>query len=143
MTELVVLARIAGRRIAVNALDVQSVVDLEEITRVPGAPAHVAGVTALRSRALTVIDMHLAIGEPTADGGSGRALVIEHEGHGYALMVEDVADIVQVEGPLKPVPGGLSHQWREIAAGLIETSAGPALLIDCRAALGAKPVEPV
>ena len=56
MAELLLIVRLAGRRIAFPAAEVEAVVELEGITPVPRAAAHVAGLSALRSRVLTVID---------------------------------------------------------------------------------------
>jgi len=57
MEKLYLLATLAGTRIAVEAGEVEAVVKLTEISPVPGMGAHVAGLSALRSRVLTVIDV--------------------------------------------------------------------------------------
>ena len=137
---LLVVVRIAGRRCALGALDVKSVIELGAITPVPRAPAWIAGITALRSQALTVIDCRRALG---IAGGTGaaewptdhRAAVVAHGGHAYALMVDFVEDITTAAGAVEQVPGGFGAEWSRIAAGMIETMAGPALLIDIAALL--------
>lgn len=136
MSELVVMARIGGRNAAVPAKEVRSVVDLDEIVPVPRAPAAVVGLAALRSRALTVIDTNRLVGaESSPDPGSRRAIVIDSAGHGYALLVEDVADVLPFEGDPAPVPGTNGPGWQRAARGMVETSAGPALLLDPQALL--------
>ncbi|MFN2099836.1 chemotaxis protein CheW [Altererythrobacter sp. MF3-039] len=136
MSELVVIAQIAGRRIAIDAARVSSVVDLADIVRVPGTADYILGVTALRSRPMTVIDTCLAIGQPgDGDPAGARALVIENDGHHYALLVEDVFDVAEVQGEPMPVPGELNGDWNRIGIALVETGNQPALLIEPTALL--------
>ena len=56
MNELLLIVTIAGSRVALPAAAVESVVELDTLIPVPRAPVHVAGLSALRSRVLTVID---------------------------------------------------------------------------------------
>ncbi|WP_066530544.1 chemotaxis protein CheW [Erythrobacter sp. CCH5-A1] len=135
MTEkLLVILQIAGRRCALSALDVRSVIETAAITPVPRAPAWIAGITALRSQALTVIDCRRAIG--LAEGAwptDHRAAVVTEGGHSYALLVDGIEDITTAVGEAGQVPGGFGAEWSRVAVGMIETMAGPALLIDLAA----------
>ena len=54
MNELLLIVSIAGSRVALPASAVESVVELDALIAVPRAPDHVAGLSALRSRVLTV-----------------------------------------------------------------------------------------
>ena len=60
MKRLMLLCTIAGRKAAIPTQDVSSVIEIEAIAPVPGTPPHVAGLTALRSQALTVIGLRWA-----------------------------------------------------------------------------------
>ena len=53
MNELLLVVTIAGERVALPASAVESVVELDTLISVPRAAAHVAGLSALRSRVLT------------------------------------------------------------------------------------------
>jgi purine-binding chemotaxis protein CheW len=138
--DLFVIVQIAGRRCALPALDVKSVIEVAAITPVPRAPAWIAGITALRSQALTVIDCRRAIGlMANADGTEWptdhRAAVVAEGGHSYALLVDGIEDITTSVSEAGQVPGGFGPQWSRIALGMIETMAGPALLVDLAALL--------
>jgi len=137
MTEkLLVILQIAGRRCALSALDVRSVIETGTITPVPRAPAWIAGITALRSQALTVIDCRRAIGLAEGDWPTDhRAAVVTEGGHSYALLVDGIEDITTAAGEAGQVPGGFGAEWSRIALGMIETMAGPALLVDLPALL--------
>ena len=80
MNDLLLICTIAGRRAAIPALDVQSVIEIETITPIPGTHDFICGLTALRSQALTVIDSSLAIGLGTpCVSKDNRAAVIESD----------------------------------------------------------------
>jgi purine-binding chemotaxis protein CheW len=136
MGQLLVIAQIAGRRCAMSALDVKSVIEIGAITPIPRTPAYIAGITALRSQALTVIDCRQAIGLASDQWPTDhRAAVVSEGGHAYALMVDGIEDITTAVGEAGQVPGGFGPEWSRVATGMIETTAGPALLIDLAALL--------
>ena len=136
MNQLLVIVQIAGRRCALSANDVKSVIEVGVITPVPRTPDYIAGITALRSQALTVIDCRLALGLTTQRWATDhRAAVVADGGHAYALLVDCVEDITTATGQPGQVPGGFGPEWSRIATGMIETMIGPALLIDLAALL--------
>ncbi len=131
MDDLLLLTRIADRPAAFRACDIRSIIEIGEITPVPRAPAYVAGLAALRSRALTVIDSREALGMRGADGKTDeRAPVVEVDGHAYALLVDRVDDVVSGIGQPSPAAATLGPDWTRVARGMIETTAGPAILVD-------------
>ncbi|MBU7581211.1 MAG: chemotaxis protein CheW [Porphyrobacter sp.] len=138
--DLLVILQIAGRRCALDALQVKSVIELGAVTPIPRAPHWIAGITALRSQALTVIDCRRAIGL-SANGSDAawptdhRAAVVSDGGHSYALLVDGIEDITTAAGEVGQVPGGFGAEWTKVARGMIETMAGPALLMDLSALL--------
>ena len=133
---LLVIAQIAGRRCALSALDVKSVIEIGTVTPIPRAPAWISGITALRSQALTVIDCRRALGLAEIDWPTDhRAVVVAESGHSYALMVDGIEDITTAAGDAGQVPGGFGAEWSRVATGMIETLAGPALMLDLAALL--------
>lgn len=132
MTEMMLVVAIDGRRAAIPALDVNSVIDLASITPVPRAAPHVAGLAALRSRPLTVIDCRVALGLAPIENpvGPRRAVVIEHDGHLYGLLVDAADDIVGSLGEPVPLGADPGAGWRNAASGKVETEAGALLLLD-------------
>ena len=131
MAELLLIARLAGRRIAFPASDVEAVVELEGLTPAPGAQTHVAGLSALRSRVLTVID-GLAALEQGSDEASelNEAIVVPSGGHTYALLVDEVEDVVEAEGLISPVTAPLGIGWDRVSLGTVEAAGDLFLLVD-------------
>jgi purine-binding chemotaxis protein CheW len=131
MNDLLVMIQIAGRRCALHAHDVSSVIEVGAITPVPRTPAFIAGITAMRSQALTVIDCRLALGFGNETWPTDhRAAVVSVAGHSYALRVDAIEDITTGSAEPGQIPGGFGPEWSRVAAGMIETAIGPALLLD-------------
>ncbi|MDN3646208.1 chemotaxis protein CheW [Pontixanthobacter aestiaquae] len=136
MRELILMFDIAGRRVAIPAVEVQSVIELEDIYPVPRAPDYVTGLTAMRSQSLTVIDCRKALGQESKTEYGERSPVIELDGHLYALLVDSVDDVVETQSEITPVAGGFGKEWENAAQGMVETDRGPTLLIDIHKLIG-------
>lgn len=134
MAELLLIVRLGGERVALPAADVESVVEIEALTPVPGAAGHVAGLAALRSRVLTVIDC-LASLDPSLclPEGAREAVMAVVDGHPYALLVEAVEDVVEAGGERRPPAATLAAGWRRIGLATIEAEGDLLLLADVEA----------
>jgi purine-binding chemotaxis protein CheW len=135
MNELLLIATIAGQRVALPAAAVESVVELDTLIPVPRAAPHIAGLSALRSRVLTVIDCMSSLELGTSDTSDGirEAAVVELDGHHYALIVDVVEDVVEAVGEPSPVRAAMGDGWERVSEGMVETEVGPLLLIDVEA----------
>jgi purine-binding chemotaxis protein CheW len=128
MTSTFVIGAVGDQRIAFDATDVESIIRLGGITPVPGSPPHVAGLCAVRSAVLTVVDVARAAGQrPSAE--ASHAAVVTHDGHRYALRIDQVHDIETI-GEM-PVANGaiIGRGWHALAPSRIETAQGVALLL--------------
>jgi purine-binding chemotaxis protein CheW len=131
VAELLLIARLAGRRIAFPASEVEGVVELEALTSAPGAAAHVAGLASLRSRVLTVIDGLAALGlGRTVEPSIASAIVVPSDGHPYALLVDAVEDVIEAVGTHSPVAAPVGAAWDRVALGMIEAEGDLFLLVD-------------
>lgn len=136
MDGLLLIITLAGERVAIRADAVESVVEVDGLTPVPRAAGHVAGLAALRSRVLTVIDSRASLELPaTVIDGAAEAIVIEAEGHPYALLVDGVEDVFEYEGEVQPIRTSLDSGWRRVAQGMVEADGAMLLLVDSHALL--------
>ena len=140
MNQLLLIVTIAGERVALPAAAVESVVELDTLIPVPRAAPHVAGLSALRSRVLTVIDCKrsLDLGESDCSQGIREAAVVELDGHHYALIVDVVEDVVEAISDPSPVRAAMGEGWDRVSEGMVETEAGPLLLVDVGALISAE-----
>ena len=135
MSELLLVVSIAGERVALRSASVESVVELDTLIPVPRAAPHVAGLSALRSRVLTVIDCRrsLELGSTECSEGVREAAVVELDGHHYALIVDLVEDVVEALSEPAPMRAAMGAGWERASQGMVETETGPLLLIDVAA----------
>jgi purine-binding chemotaxis protein CheW len=138
VNELLLVVTIAGERVALPSAAVESVVELEALIPVPRAAPHVAGLSALRSRVLTVIDCmrSLELGTTDCSDGIREAVVVELGGHHYALLVDLVEDVVEALSEPTPVRAAMGPGWERISQGMVETETGPLLVVDVPALIG-------
>ena len=135
---LYLIVRVAEETVALPAVNVASVVEVDAVAPVPLVAPHVAGLFALRSRVLTVIDTcaSLELGSIDLDGVM-KAVIVEHDGHSYALLVDEIEDVVE-GGAVDPCPALIGSSWRRATLGTIPHE-GRALLLLSPAALVAGP----
>ena len=131
MADLLLIVRLAGRRAALPAAEVEGVVELDGISPTPRAAVHVAGLSALRSRVLTVIDglAALELGSSPSEGLL-QAIVVPSGGHTYALLVDSVEDVVESVRAPAPIQAPIGAGWDRVAIGLVEAEADLLLLVD-------------
>ena len=131
MEKLFLVVTIAGQHVVLPADDVESVVELDSVTPVPLVAPHVAGLFALRSRVLTVIDTlaSLELGRSEV-AETMQAVIVLWEGHPYALRVDQVEDVITVASGIAPVRAMLAPGWARVARGVVQHGDGAILLID-------------
>jgi len=132
MHRLLLVVTIAGERVGLPSDQAESVIELDALIPVPRAAPHVAGLSALRSRVLTVIDAKrsLELGDSDRSGDITEGVVVELDGHHYALIVDQVEDVVEALSDPAPVRGSMEAGWERVAEGMVETEIGPILLVN-------------
>ena len=71
-----ILLRLGSSRYAVAMADVAEVASVPQVTRVPGAPAWLAGVANWRGRMLPVLDLRALLGADAVPLASSARLVV-------------------------------------------------------------------
>ena len=97
MTALYLIAHINGCRVAIESDRVESIVHVPDIVAVPKSDPSVAGLFALRSRVLTLIDSQFIVTGMRRQLEKGcLAVVAEIGGHHFGLAVDRVEDVVSI-----------------------------------------------
>jgi purine-binding chemotaxis protein CheW len=143
MSQLLLIVSIGESRVAFPSAAIESVVELDTLIPVPRAASHVAGLSAMRSRVLTVIDTlrSLDLGTTDCSDGIREAAVVELDGHHYALIVDSVEDVVEATSEPTPIRAAMGEGWERVALGMVETEEGPLLLIDVAALIAGPTAE--
>lgn len=131
MKELYLIAVIAGEQVAIPAEKIDSVVNVRESVPVPSAGPFIAGLFALRSRVLTLIDcQYFVTGDPAELVPGQPAIVVGIGGCSYGLLVDTVIDVIQTSATPAQLPGQLPSGWSEIGTALLDIEGSTYLLID-------------
>lgn len=121
MAQLFLLAVVADTEIAISSDCIESVITIGEVVGVPKCDPLVAGLIALRSRVLTLVDCQFAVtAKRRRIDAKSLAVIVEVAGQSYALSVDKVHDVVAVEtSAIKPVTK-LAPQWENIVENVVE-----------------------
>lgn len=128
---LYLIATIDGARVAIESDLVESVVHVHEVIPVPQSNPSVAGLFALRSRVLTLIDsQYLVTGKSVPVENGALAIIAEIAGHHFGLLVESVEDVVSI--PLADVEKQIrpAAKWLGLATGIVEVGGQIAMIIN-------------
>ncbi len=115
-----VTMRVAGQLFGIPVLSVHDVFSPSKLAYVPMAPAEVEGVLNLRGRIVTAIDLRSRLGyTPRAAGDKKMAVVIEHHGEPYSLLIDAVGEVLSLEqGAFERNPVNLDPRWRDVSEGV-------------------------
>ena len=139
MNNLYLLARIDGARVAISSDTVESVVRVQDVIPVPRSDPSVAGLFALRSRVLTLIDtQYFVTGKCRPVDTQALAIVAEIAGYHYGLLVDLVEDAVAIDIDRAERNISPSPNWAGIATGLIEIGGEITMVIDLNQIVGAQ-----
>jgi purine-binding chemotaxis protein CheW len=75
----------------------------------------------------------LELGDTDCSDGIREAAVVEFDGHHYALIVDLVEDVVEASSEPAPVRAAMGPGWDRVSLGMVDTEAGPLLLVDVAA----------
>ena len=89
---------IGGQLFGLPILRVQDVFAPERLTKVPLAPAEIAGVLNLRGRIVTLIDMRRRLGlGQREDSSPAMAVGVESRGESYGLLIDSVGEVLKLD----------------------------------------------
>jgi purine-binding chemotaxis protein CheW len=139
--------QLAGERYAIDTASVLQVQALSELTRMPGAPEHLLGVTNLRGQVLPVFDLRALLGVARPPLCDMTRLLVLGESEAELGILADVADEIialdpaQVLPPSQPLHGLERACVRGVTRDALVVLDGAALLSDRRLFLDDLPDE--
>ena len=123
---------IADQLFGIPVLQVRDVLGPQRITRVPLAPAEVAGSLNLRGRIVTAIDVRRRLSLPIRPAEMREmSVVVDHGGELYSLIVDSVGEVLSLSGSaFEPNPATLDPQWRDVASGIYRLDGALLVILD-------------
>jgi len=132
---------VAKQLCGVPVLSVRDVLGEQAITRIPLAPAEVAGSLNLRGRIVTAVDLRRRLHLPPAPPGTPRmSVVTELGGELYALLVDQVREVMSLRSSqFERTPPTLPGDWAAYADGIYRLSGGLMVVLDVARLLALAP----
>jgi purine-binding chemotaxis protein CheW len=131
MNSLYLIAIINGARVAIESDSIESVVHVQDVIPVPKSNALVAGLFALRSRVLTLIDSQVLVtGKPNAPQKGALAVIAEIGGHPFGLLVDAVEDVVPIDPSTIDMKINPGANWQSIVTGIAPVGDHMVMIID-------------
>jgi len=130
---------LAGAHYGVDMLRVQEALRDQARTTVPLAAPSVAGLINLRGQVVLTIDLRTRLGlEPLDADLEPMMVVVSVGGEPISLLVDDIGDVVDVEGrQLEAPPDTLPAALREVILGAYQLEGSLLLALDIDRVTGA------
>jgi purine-binding chemotaxis protein CheW len=118
--QVLVTLSVADQLCGVPVLSVRDILSDQPITRIPLAPAEIAGSLNLRGRIVTAIDLRRRLGLPAAPAGQKRmSVVADQGGELYALLVDQVSEVMSLRAStFERNPPTLEKHWAAFSTGI-------------------------
>ena len=127
-----VTAMIGGQLFGLPILRVQDVFAPERLTKVPLAPAEIAGVLNLRGRIVTLIDMRRRLGlGRREDNNPAMAVGVESRGEPYGLLIDSVGEVLKLDDIARePNPTNLDPRLASVSTGIYRLEGQLLMVLD-------------
>jgi purine-binding chemotaxis protein CheW len=127
-----VTAFIGGQLFGLPILRVQDVFAPERLTKVPLAPAGIAGVLNLRGRIVTLIDMRHRLGLGQRENDSPvMAVGVESRGEFYGLLIDSVGEVLKLDSmACEPNPSNLDPRLASVSTGIYRLDGQLLMVLD-------------
>ena len=127
--------------LGIEVLQVQEVLRLQPITRVPLAPRAVRGLINLRGQIVTAVDLRARLGlPPLAEGRVPMNVVIRTDEGAVSLLVDEIGDVLDIaESHYESLPDTVCPEARELIRGVYKLPGRLLLILDTERALSMEP----
>ena len=123
------LFRAGDKLFGADGADVRELIPLGNITRLPGAPAFVRGLINVRGTIVTILDLGVRL-DPSAElATEGSILLVSHRERLVGVVVDEVADVRQLEVD----PSGASQAAGDLVRGVATLDGAPVVVLDLAA----------
>lgn len=127
-----VIFKLEEEHYGVNIITVESIIKVQEITKMPHVPDFVEGITNLRGVVIPVIDLRKRFNLPqTAETKDTRIIVVEMNGVMAGMVVDAVTEVVRVpEDNIEPPSPMVSSVDTAFITGIAKVDKRLIILLD-------------
>jgi purine-binding chemotaxis protein CheW len=91
----------AGEAFGLSVLKAQTIFRISSFTPIPLGPSDIVGLVNLRGRIVTAVSLRRRLGIPDEALEESLAICIEHKGENFALIVDEVGDILSLNASMR------------------------------------------
>jgi purine-binding chemotaxis protein CheW len=132
MEQQLVVFELAKEHYGVDISMVESIIKMQEITRIPQSPAFVEGITNLRGIVLPVIDLRKRFGfESKAESRDSRIMVVALGSMKVGMIVDAVSEVLRVQSEsIEPPPSMTATSRMNFITGIAKLDEILVILLD-------------
>jgi purine-binding chemotaxis protein CheW len=133
-----VLFKVDGAEYVLPATDVLHMESFDGATKVPGTPAHVAGIVQSRGRVIPVVDLRVRFGLPhLAPTIDSRVVVVEADTRAVGLLVDSAREVVSIPADgFRAPPEVVTKQGDGFVKSVAQAGKRLVMLLDYRKVIG-------
>lgn len=116
----------------VNAMSVQEVVQLNNLTPVHHASPYIAGIINLRGQIVTVVNLKERLEIDAFEDRPAREIfIVSAQGENIGLLVDEAADVIPADlENLAPLPANMSAKQQRFLKGIFQDETRPIVILD-------------
>jgi purine-binding chemotaxis protein CheW len=108
-----------GEAFGLSVLHAQTIFRITSVTPIPMGPIDIVGLVNLRGKIVTAVSLRRRLGIPAENLQNSLAIVIEHKGENFALMVDEVGDVISLDASMRvPVPNHFDPARKQLMTDL-------------------------
>jgi len=132
--------RLAQEEYGIEITQVQEIILMGEITRVPQTPPFIKGLINLRSTVIPIVDLRLRFGLAEQDAtDETRIMVVNVQGKTLGIIVDAVSEVLRVSNDqIAPPPPTVAGLGKEYLTGLVRLERRLLILLEIDRILGAE-----
>lgn len=117
LEELIIAFRLGEEEYGVDVSQIQEIIKMRDITRVPKAPYYIKGVINLRGNVIPIIDLRKRFSLPSKEvTDQSRIIVFDIRGIRFGIIVDAVSEVIRLpKDDIEPPPpiamGGIQAQY--------------------------------
>ena len=127
----IVCFKIGSEEYGIDILQVQEILKIPKITKLPRSSTHVLGVIDLRGKVIPIIDLGNKFGIISDLSKASRAVVVDINGKQVGLAIDSVSNVTKVDTtdiePPPPVVKGISGKY---IVGIAKLKTGFIVILD-------------
>ncbi len=133
-----VVFELAGEQYGVDIATVREIIQMQEITRLPGAEYFIEGLINLRGVVIPVVDLRKRFNlDVVAYNRDTRIIVIDCEGQDIGIIVDSVEEVLRIfSDAIVPPSGIVTSAGSDYLSGIARLSDRLVILLDIGRLLG-------